>query len=83
MTQAIIDQGLTLMLFGMGTVFVFLTLLVLCTSAMSQIIVRFLPEQNAAVPAAKPRVPDLPARDIDPRTLSILQAAIDQHRAPR
>ena len=42
-------QGLELMLVGMGTVFVFLTLLVLATTLMSYLVRRFVP---ASVPRA-------------------------------
>lgn len=44
------SEGLTLMVFGMGFVFVFLTLLVIVTGIMSRLIGRYLPE-----PVAKPR----------------------------
>jgi oxaloacetate decarboxylase (Na+ extruding) subunit gamma len=35
------DQAVTLMFYGMGTVFVFLTVLVLVTSLMSRLVARF------------------------------------------
>jgi oxaloacetate decarboxylase gamma subunit len=41
-------QGLDLMLVGMGTVFVFLTLLVLATALMSHLVRRFLPPAASA-----------------------------------
>jgi len=40
METSLLDQGITLMLVGMGTVFVFLTMLVLGMSTMSAIIMR-------------------------------------------
>ena len=40
MTNNLIDEGLRLMLVGMGTVFVFLTLLVVVTTLMSRIVIR-------------------------------------------
>jgi len=40
MTNNLIDEGLRLMLVGMGTVFVFLTLLVVATTLMSRIVIR-------------------------------------------
>ncbi len=46
------SEGLTLMVFGMGFVFVFLTLLVFATGIMSRLAVRYLPEP---VKAPKPR----------------------------
>ena len=54
---SIIEQGLELMIFGMGTVFVFLAVLVVVTSAMSAIVNRFFPDQT---PAAKPQAPSIP-----------------------
>jgi oxaloacetate decarboxylase gamma subunit len=40
MDNELIDQGLTLMLAGMGTVFVFLTALVVAMSVMSNLLAR-------------------------------------------
>lgn len=40
-------SGFSLMVLGMGTVFVFLTLLVISTSLMSSIVGRFFPEKSA------------------------------------
>ena len=60
MQATILDQGVTLMLVGMGTVFVFLTLLVMAMTAMAGIIKRLTPvaeqgvsdEEVAAITAA-------------------------------
>ena len=41
MQNELIDQGLTLMLVGMSTVFVFLTALVMVMSLMSWLVARF------------------------------------------
>ena len=41
METSLLDQGITLMLVGMGTVFIFLTLLVSGMSLMSAIAIRF------------------------------------------
>lgn len=46
MQETLIDQGLNLMLYGMGTVFVFLTILVFATGMMSRIVARFSSEAN-------------------------------------
>ena len=40
MQETLIDQGLTLMLAGMGTVFVFLTMLVIAMDLMSRVVGR-------------------------------------------
>lgn len=58
--QGLVDQGLTLMLVGMGTVFVFLTTLVFAMTSMSAIVRRLEPaatigateEEVAAISAA-------------------------------
>ena len=41
MKTTMIEQGTTLMLYGMGTVFTFLTLLVFATTLMSYLVSRF------------------------------------------
>ena len=43
MASGLINEGLTLMLVGMGTVFVFLTVLVAATTLMSRLIMRSQP----------------------------------------
>ena len=43
METSLLNQGLQLMLVGMGTVFVFLSVLVLAVSLMSRIVLRFAP----------------------------------------
>ena len=48
MQDDLINQGLTLMLAGMGTVFVFLTTLVIAMSIMSKIVMRLRPAESAA-----------------------------------
>ena len=60
MAQGLLDQGVTLMLVGMGTVFVFLTALVIAMGTMSALVARFQPapsidatdEEVAAISAA-------------------------------
>lgn len=78
--QDLIQQGNNLMLFGMGTVFVFLSLLVLCTSLMSSLINRFFPEAEKPLKqSAKTgkRKSDEPDADV----LKAIQLAIGKHRA--
>ncbi len=61
MPDSLLNQGLTLMLAGMGTVFVFLTVLVAAMTAMSMLVGRLQPaapetgpseEEVAAIGAA-------------------------------
>ena len=75
----LIEQGLDLMLYGMGTVFIFLTLLVIVTALMSMLIRRWLPEEDAASPPAS--ASNTSGIDVDGRVLAIIQAAIDKHRS--
>lgn len=76
MQQDIMQQGVDLMLFGMGTVFVFLTVLVGAMIVMSAVVQRFFPD------APEPLVltSKAPAGVSDPKLLAIIKAAIDTHR---
>ncbi len=67
MQPSLLDQGLMLMLVGMGTVFVFLTVLVAAMSLMAIVVRRFLPAQaDAAGPSDE--------------EIAAITAAITQHR---
>ncbi len=66
----IIVEGLYLAMYGMGTVFLFLTLLVLATMLMSRLTAAFAPEQPLARETS----------GIDARKRAIIEAAIQQHR---
>ena len=66
MQATLLDQGVTLMLVGMGTVFVFLTLLVVMMSVMAQVIRRL-------APAAEEIVSD--------EEVAAITGAIAQHRS--
>ena len=66
MTNSLIDEGLKLMLAGMGTVFVFLTALVIVTTLMSRLVMRFQPK--------------LIASDITDEEVAAISAAITRHR---
>lgn len=79
MQSILIEQGFSLMLYGMGVVFVFLTLLIFATSGMSQIMQRWFPHKEE--PVAAPRKKTSTAATVSPLTLKIIQAAIDQHRS--
>ena len=79
MQQNLWQQGMDLMLFGMGTVFVFLTLLVIGTMLMSGFVSRFLAEEPELVPA--PRMAGGGAQAVHSKTLAVIQAAIHAHRA--
>ena len=78
MQSTLIQQGLDLMLFGMGTVFVFLALLVVGTMIMSTIVEKFFSEP--LVEETEKAVFPTPAGRVDSKTLAIIQDAILQHR---
>jgi oxaloacetate decarboxylase gamma subunit len=77
MDSALVTQGLDLMLFGMGTVFAFLTLLVGITSLMSLVVNKLVVEVEMA-PVAP--VLSSTSETVEPRIAKVIQAAIDQHR---
>lgn len=79
--DGILAEGFSLLLFGMGFVVVFLTLLVFATSLMSRLIVHFEPAP-APVVAKKPAA--TPASSIhDPALIAVLSAAVKQYRQDR
>ncbi len=73
----LIDQGIELAVFGMGTVFVFLALLVFATKAMSSLILRFEPEMSSG--SVDTVTQNSNATDKG-RLVAIISAAIAQHR---
>ena len=81
MQSDIVAQGIQLMLYGMGTVVVFLSLLILATNAMSAVITRFFPQPELPVVTARERRPaTAAAAELDPGVVAVISAAIHQHR---
>ena len=78
MEVTLIAQGLDLMLFGMGTVFTFLTLLVGVTHLMSATVEFLSPAEEVNVKAQGSMLPLNPK--IEPNIVKAIQSAIDQHR---
>jgi len=64
------------MVYGIGTVFIFLCTLIVAMSAMSLILNRFFPQEEKVEPAVTGNN-SISGND---QILPILQAAIDQHR---
>lgn len=81
MEQDIVAQGVELMLYGMGTVVVFLGLLVLITGAMSTLVNRFFPELEVPVAASSPGGKTGPAARTDGEVVAAISAAITLHRS--
>lgn len=80
METTLVEHGLNLMLYGMGTVFAFLTILVIGTTFMSRVVTRFFPD---AVPIEHSFRPATQAQTaaVDPKILAVIQEGIYQHRA--
>ena len=76
MTEELMIRGVDLMLYGMGTVIVFLSLLVGLTSLMSRLITTYFPMTEA------PGRQEAAASDtpVSALVLRILQAAVDRRR---
>lgn len=79
MEPSLVSQGTELMLYGMGTVFVFLTILVMATTLMSSLVQRFFKAPPPA-PAARPAAPG-PAAHQDDTLIAVISAAIQKHRS--
>jgi oxaloacetate decarboxylase (Na+ extruding) subunit gamma len=74
--ENIVSQGFELAVFGMGTVFVFLTLLILATHGMSLLVRKLEPESSKSTVKAV-------AQTDDRQLLAVISAAIAQHRNKR
>ncbi len=66
--DSLMTAGIELMLVGMGTVFVFLTLLVVATTLMSRIVLRISPPPPAV------------AAELSAEELAVITAAVHAHR---
>jgi oxaloacetate decarboxylase gamma subunit len=89
----LLSEGLNLMIFGVGFVFVFLTLLVFATSAMSWFIIKLekkvgvLPEEGIPSPTAviNSATPQSTSNDTNENShlIPILSAAIHKFRSKK
>lgn len=73
-------QGVELMLFGVSTVVIFLSLLVLAIGLASRVIQRFFPEAVPAQPARSPVPPAASEPTVDAERIAVIAAAVYQHR---
>jgi len=80
MQAQLLLQGVELMVVGMGTVFVFLTLLVIATTLMSRLVLRT--ESRAFLPAESPMPANAPspADSPSPTELAAIAAAVTAFR---
>ncbi|MGK0500408.1 MAG: oxaloacetate decarboxylase gamma subunit [Oceanicoccus sp.] len=79
MQDNLMQQGVELMLYGMGTVFVFLAVLVVATTAMSALIARFAKPEPAIVGNARPIA--APNNANEPQLVAVITAAIHKYRS--
>ena len=77
MDASLITQGVDLLLYGMGTVFVFLTVLVGITTFMSSTVNRFAKEEIILSESESHKIH---TALVEPKIVKVIQAAIDQHR---
>lgn len=75
--HSIVSQGINLALLGMGTVFVFLTLLIFATHLMSYLLNRFLiPDADLNISSESKST----STKTPEHTVAIITAAIQEHR---
>lgn len=94
MSTDLLNEGLTLMLFGMGFVFIFLTLLVFATALMSRLVTAYeksvgvlpeggVPSPTAVIPRHGPLASNVQQKNEPGNLVSILTAAVKAHRSNR
>jgi oxaloacetate decarboxylase gamma subunit len=76
MQSPLVQQGVELMLFGMGTVFGFLACLVLVTALMSALLQRFTPIKETQ-PALSANAPV----QQDEQLIAVISAAVHKYRS--
>ena len=80
-SSELISEGINLMLFGMGFVFVFLTLLVAVTSFMSSTVNKFV--KPAPEATNKPAPVSAPAAGNNDELIAVMTAAVHKFRSGR
>ncbi len=78
----LLSEGLELMVFGMGFVFVFLTLLVISTGVMSKLVNKYAPAPvTKAAPARRPAPAATAAGPNNDELVAVMTAAIKKYRS--
>jgi oxaloacetate decarboxylase gamma subunit len=77
---SLMQQGIDLMLFGMGTVFTFLMVLIGAILVMSALIKLMAGDQLVSQPPTNTRVSDS-KRPVQAALVAVITAAIAQHKA--
>ena len=76
----LLSEGLTLMVFGMGFVFTFLTLLVVVTTYMSKLVVKYEPAPQPK--ATKPRsASPVAVQQGSDELVAVISAAVHKYRS--
>jgi oxaloacetate decarboxylase gamma subunit len=76
MYHDIFNESIQLLIYGMGTVFVFLYILILATQTMSRLVLRFTPEVESAPPVK----PKSPTPNVDPNVVAAIGLAVQEYR---
>ena len=83
-TGELMSEGVEIMLYGVGFVYLFLVLLIYCIKGMSVVIARFAPEHPVQATAAPLHVsPSAALAAPSSDELAAIKSAIQQHRARR
>ena len=80
MNETLLQDGIELMIFGMGTVFVFLAVLVVVTTSMSALVNKFFPDQVSSVEPT-PSAPQPASAATDDTLIAVISAAVHQYRS--
>lgn len=78
---SVLQQGLELLVYGMGTVLLFLSLLVVATRVMSAVVTRWLPEPPTTLPVVDVPAPANPGAQVSPEIVAAITVALARHRA--
>ncbi|WP_372831983.1 OadG family protein [Pontibacterium sp.] len=78
--ENIVSEGINLMIFGMGFVVVFLTLLVFATTAMSKLVAKIAPEQPQPKPVKAKAAPAAAAGNND-ELIAVMTAVVHKYRS--
>ena len=85
MQASIVNQGIELMLFGMGTVLVFLTLLVFAIALMSWVLQRYFPVLETTPASNRSKgtatAPATAFAAQDATLVAVISAALHRHRS--
>ena len=81
--ENLLSEGVSLMVFGMGFVFVFLTLLVFATSLMSRLVMKYAPAPEPKLSARKAVAPTTPAAASasNDELVAVISAAVHKYRS--